>query len=72
MQKLQIFLNSVGFPVSNKGAGSPGKETTRFGPATRAALARFQKANGIRPAVGIFGPITRAYVNKMIKGVVGR
>jgi peptidoglycan hydrolase-like protein with peptidoglycan-binding domain len=59
-------LNSVGFPVASRGAGSPGREVTRFGPLTRAALARFQKANGITPAVGFFGPITRARVNQMI------
>jgi hypothetical protein len=63
---LQVFLNSVGFPVASSGAGSPGKEVTRFGPLTRAALARFQNANGITPSVGFFGPITRARVNQMI------
>ncbi len=70
---LQKFLNTQGYKVSTKGAGSPGKETLLFGPATRAALARFQKANGIKPAVGYFGPLTRAYINSLIKsGVVGR
>ncbi len=63
---LQKFLNAQGFNVAKKGAGSSGKETLVFGPATRAALARFQKANGIKPAVGYFGPVTRAFVNKML------
>jgi len=62
---LQKFLNEKGFAVSVSGAGSPGKETTYFGPATRAALIRFQKANNIRPALGYFGPITRAAIEKM-------
>ena len=45
-----------------KGGGSPGNETTMFGGLTRAALIEFQKANGITPAVGYFGPKTRAYI----------
>lgn len=69
-KKLQVFLNSVGFPVSNRGSGSLGLENTRFGPQTRAALARFQKSVGITPALGNFGPITRGYINKMISAVV--
>jgi len=63
VKQLQAFLNIHGFPVSSSGAGSTGHETSYFGPATKAALAKFQKANGIRPAVGYFGPITRSYVN---------
>lgn len=62
-RQLQIFLNANGFAVSPIGAGSPGKETSYFGPATRAALAQFQAWAGISPAVGYFGPITRAYIN---------
>jgi hypothetical protein len=68
VQELQRFLNSQGFTVSTTGAGSLGKETTRFGPATRRALARFQKANNISPAVGYFGPVTRAKVLEVVKG----
>lgn len=62
---LQQFLNAKGFTVSKIGAGSAGKETTFFGAATRAALARFQKANNISPAVGFFGPITRTFMGGM-------
>ena len=64
VQLLQRFLNAKGFTVSTTGFGSPGNETFYFGPATRAALIRYQKANNITPALGFFGPVTR--------GVVGR
>jgi peptidoglycan hydrolase-like protein with peptidoglycan-binding domain len=59
---LQEYLNVHGFTVSKTGPGSLGDETTYFGPATKGALIRFQKANGIIPAIGYFGPITRAYI----------
>ncbi len=36
-----------------------------FGPATRAALAKYQAEAGISPASGYFGPITRAKLNAM-------
>lgn len=65
VKTLQQFLNAHGFTVAKKGAGSVGKEITKFGPATRAALIRFQKAYKITPAVGFFGPITRGVVAGM-------
>jgi hypothetical protein len=37
--------------------------TSYFGTATKAALAKYQAANGISPAAGYFGAITRAKVN---------
>jgi peptidoglycan hydrolase-like protein with peptidoglycan-binding domain len=58
---LQQFLNNNGFPVSKKGVGSKGRENTTFGPATKAALVRFQRANKI-PATGFFGVKTRGVV----------
>jgi len=62
VRQLQIYLNSKGFTVAPSGPGSLGNETTYFGSATRAALIKFQKASGISPASGYFGPKTRAYV----------
>ncbi|MEX0910482.1 MAG: peptidoglycan-binding domain-containing protein, partial [Candidatus Paceibacterota bacterium] len=62
---LQKFLNNKGFTVSAAGAGSPGQESTYFGGLTTAALARYQASQNIAPAVGYFGPITRANVNAM-------
>ncbi|MCI0566338.1 peptidoglycan-binding protein [bacterium] len=62
---LQKFLNGNGFHVAESGAGSPGNETIMFGSATKAALTRFQKANGISPATGYYGPRTRAEMQKI-------
>lgn len=56
---LQKILNARGFTISSAGVGSPGNETTYFGPATRSALIRFQLEKKIKPAVGYFGPLTR-------------
>ena len=66
VRQLQIFLNTHGYLVSTTGPGSPGNETTIFGYATKAALIRFQKANGIDP-IGVFGPTTRGRVNGLVK-----
>ena len=62
VKALQQWLNANGYRVAESGAGSPGSETTKFGGATKAALIKFQKAMGITPAVGYFGPKTRAAV----------
>jgi uncharacterized repeat protein (TIGR01451 family) len=63
VKALQQFLNSHGFTLAKSGPGSPGKETAKFGAATRTALIKYQKANHIAPAVGYFGPLTRKEVN---------
>lgn len=65
---LQKFLNGKGYTVSSSGPGSVGNESSYFGPATRAALAKYQAANGISPAVGYFGPVTRTKVNSATSG----
>lgn len=62
VQSLQAYLNARGYAVTGSGPGSVGNETTYFGPATKAALVRFQQAVGISPASGYFGPKTRAYI----------
>lgn len=67
VQQLQVFLNTHGFVIATSGSGSAGNETTRFGGLTKKALAKFQAANGIKPAVGYFGPKTRSIVNGMLK-----
>ena len=63
VKALQEFLNAKGYTVTSSGPGSSGNETTRFGPATKAALIKYQKAKGITPAVGYFGAKTRAAIN---------
>ena len=59
---LQRFLNTHGYTVAVTDAGSFGSETTYFGPATRAAVIRFQIAKGITPAAGYVGQITRRMI----------
>ncbi|KKU55270.1 MAG: hypothetical protein UX77_C0014G0001 [Parcubacteria group bacterium GW2011_GWA1_47_11] len=62
VKALQQWLNANGYRVAESGPGSLGNETTKFGGATKAALIKFQKAMGITPAAGYFGPKTRAAV----------
>lgn len=64
VRQLQIYLNAQGFSVALSGPGSAGSEIDRFGPLTRAALARFQQAKGITPATGYFGTITRGLIGR--------
>ena len=64
---LQQFLNSQGFTISNKGAGSPGLEANFFGNQTKQALIKFQIKNNIKPASGYFGPKTKAFIKSMLK-----
>jgi hypothetical protein len=63
VKELQKYLNTHGYPVALVGPGSLGNETEKFGNLTRDALIKFQIANDINPAVGFFGPITRAKIN---------
>ncbi len=65
VKELQKFLNANGFPVASTGLGSVGNETIFFGSLTKNALAKYQKAHNISPAVGYFGSITRKYINNL-------
>lgn len=60
VRTLQKILNANGFTIAQSGGGSPGNETTFFGPATKRAVIAFQKAKGITPTSGYYGPKTRA------------
>ena len=60
VRTLQVLLNSKGFMVAGTGSGSPGNETIYFGPATKAAVIKFQIAHSISPTAGYVGPLTRA------------
>ncbi|MFA6422237.1 MAG: right-handed parallel beta-helix repeat-containing protein [Candidatus Buchananbacteria bacterium] len=63
---LQQKLNALGFLVSKKGAGSLGRETNYFGPATKQALIKFQKAYNLKPANGILSSLTRIKINLLM------
>lgn len=71
VKALQQFLNKAGFPVSATGAGSPGNETDFFGPATQAALQKYQASKGIvsggsatSTGFGRLGPKTLEAINQ--------
>jgi peptidoglycan hydrolase-like protein with peptidoglycan-binding domain len=62
------MLNTMGYTVSNTGSGSVGNESSFFGPKTRFALIRFQRAFAI-PTTGFFGPLSRAAMNRILNSV---
>jgi peptidoglycan/xylan/chitin deacetylase (PgdA/CDA1 family) len=63
VKELQRFLNNKGFTIAHSGFGSLGNETNTFGSLTKQALIKFQTFYNITPAIGYFGPLTRAFVN---------
>ncbi len=64
VMKLQQFLNSASDTmVAATGAGSKGSETSTFGPATKAAVMKYQTKNAIAPVAGFVGALTRASLN---------
>ena len=63
---LQKMLNASGFTIASSGPGSPGEETTIFGPLTQDAVKKFQCAKEIvcsgdasTTGYGAIGPRTR-------------
>ncbi len=56
---LQNYLISEGFSI-------PAGATGYFGSQTKAAVAAWQAANGVSPAVGYFGPISRAKYEELM------
>jgi hypothetical protein len=68
---LQTILNeSATTQVATTGAGSPGMETTTFGPRTLVAVKKYQAANGFTPANQV-GPMTRAKLNASLSTTTG-
>lgn len=66
---LQQYLNGAGnAKIAASGAGSPGNETTTFGSLTKAAVAKWQAANGVSPASGYFGTLSQAKYNSLTAG----
>ncbi|MDP3882642.1 MAG: peptidoglycan-binding domain-containing protein, partial [Candidatus Staskawiczbacteria bacterium] len=66
----QVLLNNNGYTLAQSGAGSPGMETSYFGPITLAAVRTFQMAKGWTPANQV-GPLTRAALNALISSTPG-
>ena len=56
---LQKYLNGAGFIIAGSGVGSPGNETSLYRDKTKAAVAKWQAANGVSPATGFFGTVSR-------------
>lgn len=76
VQKLQKFLNSQGFKLSDSGYGSEGNETNFFGNRTKKALIKFQEKYSkdilepinLKNGTGFFGDFTRKLINTKFFG----
>lgn len=68
---LQQYLNGAGYTVAASGAGSVGNETNYYGSRTKSAVAKWQAAMGVSPAVGYFGPISQAKYTTVAGGTTG-
>ena len=64
---LQASMNALGYTIATTGAGSPGNETSYFGPLTLVAVQKYQAAKGWTPA-GQVGPLTRQALNAWLAG----
>jgi len=60
---LQQYLNTHGYQLTLSGPGSPNNETSYFGPPTKQALLRFQKANGLKES-GVVDEGVREVLNQ--------
>ncbi|MFA7309704.1 MAG: glycosyl hydrolase family 18 protein [Candidatus Paceibacterota bacterium] len=74
VRTLQKILNSdTATRVAASGAGSPGNESTYFGPATARAVQKFQVKYGIAKAgnsgYGYVGPSTRMKLNSLLASI---
>ncbi|MDR3642732.1 MAG: peptidoglycan-binding protein [Candidatus Doudnabacteria bacterium] len=71
VKQLQQYLNGHNFPLAQSGPGSPGRETSYFGPLLKAALIKFQdffaaeilQPLGLTQGTGIFSNSTRNFIN---------
>lgn len=60
VQCLQQFLNEQGFTIAESGVGSKGRETNQYKEKTKEAVKKWQKAVGIAPVTGNFGPLSKS------------